>query len=123
MTMLIIAFLIGGAVNAVVSARIDGVLLPYAKKVGKKRYVNLGILGDFLIGGFAALAATALLEPSTLIKVVGTSVLAGFNGLSFLAKNALARSGDPSETEEVDKMYKKFMGETDDDKNGPKKGS
>lgn len=119
MTMLIVAFFIGGAVNAVVSARIDGILLPYTKKVGKKRYVNLGILGDFLIGGFAALAATALLEPSTLVKVVGTSVLAGFNGLSFLAKNALARSSDPSETEEVDKMYKKFMEASDDDKNIP----
>ncbi|GAA0854032.1 hypothetical protein ABER99_20370 [Paenibacillus glucanolyticus] len=109
---LLIAFAIGGIVNAVVSARIDGVLFPYIKKVGKKRYLNLGILGDFFIGGFAALAATALLEPTTLVKGVGTAVLAGFNGFSFLAKNALARSGDPEETAEVDKLYKKFMQDT-----------
>nr|WP_275900760.1 DUF4257 domain-containing protein [Paenibacillus periandrae] len=106
---MIVAFVVGGLVNAVVSARIDGALFPYIKKVGKKRYLNLGIMGDLLIGGFAALAATALLEPTTLIKVVGTSVLAGFNGLSFLAKNALARSSDPEETDEVDKMYKAFI--------------
>jgi len=109
MVELLIAFLVGGMTNFAVCAKMEGgALLPHFKKVGKKCFFIPGMLGDFLIGGAAALAAYSFFEPVGMAKIVGTSVLAGFNGLTYLAKNALAKS-DP-DYKAVEEEYQKILG-------------
>lgn len=113
---LLVAFLVGGLTNLAASAKVEsGMLLPYVKKVGKKRFFIPGLLGDFLIGGAAALAAYSYFEPDGYAKIIGTSVLAGFNGLTYLAKNALSKATD-AESKAIDDEFKKMIGVNDDKK-------
>ncbi|SDM14379.1 Protein of unknown function [Paenibacillus sp. OK060] len=107
---LLIAFLVGGMTNLAVASKLeDGALLPYIKKVGKKRFFIPGLLVDFFIGGAAALAAFSFFEPVGYAKIVGTSVLAGFNGLTYLAKNALSKATD-ADPKTIYAEYKKIVG-------------
>ncbi|MGV2886241.1 DUF4257 domain-containing protein [Paenibacillus taichungensis] len=107
---LLIAFIVGGFTNLAVASKMEGgVLLPYFKKVGKKRFFVPGLLGDFVIGGAAALAAFSFFEPVGYAKIVGTSILAGFNGLTYLAKNALSKATD-AESKAIDEEYQKLLG-------------
>jgi hypothetical protein len=111
---LLIAFLVGGLTNLAVASKLEGgALLPYFKKVGKKRFFIPGLLGDFVIGGAAALAAFSFFEPVGYAKIVGTSVLAGFNGLTYLAKNALSKATDV-EAKAIDEEYQKLIGIKDE---------
>ncbi|MCM3130606.1 MULTISPECIES: DUF4257 domain-containing protein [unclassified Paenibacillus] len=107
---LLIAFVVGGLTNLFVASKLEGgVLLPYIKKVGKKRFFIPGLFGDFVIGGAAALAAFSFFEPVGYAKIIGTSVLAGFNGLTYLAKNALSKVSDV-EAKTIDEEYQKLIG-------------
>lgn len=113
---LLIAFIVGGVTNLAVASKMEGgALLPYMKKVGKKRFFVPGLLGDFVIGGIAALAALSFFEPVGYEKIVGTSVLAGFNGLTYLAKNALSKGND-AESKAIEEEYRKLIGGKDEKK-------
>lgn len=113
---LLIAFLVGGMTNLAVASKMEGgTLLPYVKKVGKKRFFVPGLLVDFFIGGAAALAAFSFFEPVGYAKIVGTSVLAGFNGLTYLAKNALSKATD-TDLKAIDEEYQKLVGGKDEKK-------
>lgn len=112
---LLIAFIVGGFTNIAITSKMEGgALLPYIKKVGKKRFFIPGLLGEFVIGGAAALAAFSFFEPDGYAKIVGTSVLAGFNGLTYLAKNALSKATD-AEAKSIDEEYQKLIGIKDKD--------
>ncbi|MBY0217922.1 DUF4257 domain-containing protein [Paenibacillus illinoisensis] len=113
---LLIAFLVGGMTNLAIASKVEGgTLLPYIKKVGKKRFFVPGLLVDFFVGGAAALAAISFFEPVGYTKIVGTSVLAGFNGLTYLAKNALSKATD-ADLKAIDEEYQKLVGGKDEKK-------
>lgn len=74
-------------------------LLTHAKRNGKiikphnkKRVFEYGFLLDLIFGGVAAVVIVVLTEPTTLDKLIFTSVLAGYSGELIIAKLEAAKT-------------------------------
>ncbi|MDI6794717.1 MAG: DUF4257 domain-containing protein [bacterium] len=84
-------------------------LLPTLRRNGRI-YINLGFVGDILLGIGAGLAILLFIAPDTMAKQIGLSIVSGFSGGALLGSlmNKLATELEKKKVDKLEKLLEDY---------------
>lgn len=84
-------------------------LLPTLRR-NDRLHINLGFVGDILLGIGAGLAVLLFIAPDTIAKQIGLSIISGFSGGTLLGtlKNKLATELEKKKVDKFEKLLEDY---------------